>query len=142
MLTTPCSEYFSVRRYNKMFVLTGNLVNVLSGVHHWEPATNPYSCHDDFTDRSIFSLNLCQIQIPTGTSVTNCNHQHGPMLTCRHVHMRPHCFILTEACSCRLHWPIFREKYLKIDWSVKMPLRWLITGVAGSQYLAPGVVQH
>ena len=84
MLTTPCSEYFSVRRFNKMFVLTGNLVNVLSGVHHWEPATNPYSCHDDFTDRSIFSLNLCQIQIPTGTSMTNCNHKHGLMSTRRH----------------------------------------------------------
>ena len=24
------------------------------------------------------------------------------------------------------NWPISREKYLKIDWSVKMPLHWLI----------------
>ena len=26
---------------------------------------------------------------------------------------------------------ISREKYLKIDWSVKMPLHWLIMRVAG-----------
>ena len=57
----------------------------------------------------IFSLNLSRIQIPTGTSVTNCNHKHGLMLTCRHVHVSPHCFNLTEACSCRLNWP-FRGK--------------------------------
>ena len=30
------------------------------------------------------------------------------------------------------NWPISREKYLKIDWSVKMPLHWLIMEVAGS----------
>ena len=30
------------------------------------------------------------------------------------------------------NWPISREKYLKIDRSVKMPLQWLIMGVAGS----------
>ena len=29
---------------------------------------------------------------------------------------------------------LFRgKKYLKIDWFVKMPLHWLIVGVAGSQ---------
>ena len=28
-------------------------------------------------------------------------------LTCRHVHVRPHCFILTEACSCRLELAYF-----------------------------------
>ena len=62
----------------------------------------PYFCHGVFTDRSIFSLNLSRIQIPRGTSVTNSgNHKHGLMLTCRHVHVRPHCqFILTEALSC------------------------------------------
>ena len=37
-----------------------------------------------FTDRTIFSLNLSRIQIPTGTSVANCNHKHGLMLTCRY----------------------------------------------------------
>ena len=86
------------------------------------------------TDLTIFSLKLylCWIQIPTGTPVTNCNQKHALMLTCRHVHVRPHCFILTEACSCRLELEYFAEKYLKIDWSVKMPLHWLIMGVAGS----------
>ena len=29
------------------------------------------------------------------------------------------------------NWPISQEKYLKIDWSVKMPLQWLMMGVAG-----------
>ena len=24
------------------------------------------------------------------------------------------------------YWPISREKYLKIDWSVKLPLHWII----------------
>ena len=45
---------------------------------------------------------ISRIQIPTGTSVTNCNHKHRLMLTCPHVHVRPHFFILPEACSCRL----------------------------------------
>ena len=52
------------------------------GAHQQEPATTPYSCGGVFTDRSIFSLNLSPIQIRTGTSVTNCNHKHGLMLTC------------------------------------------------------------
>ena len=30
------------------------------------------------------------------------------------------------------NWPLSREKYLKLDWYVKMPLHWLIMGVAGS----------
>ena len=30
------------------------------------------------------------------------------------------------------NWSISREKYLEVDWSVKMPLHWLIVGVAGS----------
>ena len=30
------------------------------------------------------------------------------------------------------NWPISRVKYQEMDWSVKMPLRWLIMGVAGS----------
>ena len=65
--------------------------------------------------RPIYSycLNLSRIQIPTGTSVTNCNHKHGLMLTCRHVHVRPHCFILTEACSCRLELAYFAGKISK-----------------------------
>ena len=68
-----------------------------------------------FTDRSIFSLNLSRIQIisQTGTSVTNCNHKRGQMLTCRHVYVRPHCFILTEAWSCRLELVYFAGKTSK-----------------------------
>ena len=58
----------------------------------------------------FFSLNL---SIPTGTSVTNCNHRHGLMFTCRHVHVRPHCFILTEAYSCRLELAYFAVKISK-----------------------------
>ena len=57
------------------------------------------------------------------------------MSTCRHVHARPHCFVLTEACSCAhvdWNWPISREKYLKIDWSVKMALHWLIRELTGT----------
>ena len=85
-----------------------------SGDHHSEePATAPYSCHGDFTDRSIFSLNLSRIQISTGTSVTNCNHKHGLMMACRHVHVRPHCFILTEVCLCRLELAYFAGKIPK-----------------------------
>ena len=30
------------------------------------------------------------------------------------------------------NWPISREKYLKIDWSVKIPLHWLIMGVGSN----------
>ena len=37
----------------------------------------------------------------------------------------PNCAHITET------WPIAREKYLKIDWSVKMPLHWLIVGAVG-----------
>ena len=70
--------------------------------------------------------------------MTNCNHKHGIMLACRHdvdiiIHVRPHCFILSEACSCRLEMAYFMRKYLKIDWSVKLPLHLLIMGVAGSK---------
>ena len=43
--------------------------------------------------------------------------------------MRPHCFTLTEEFSLDWNWPISREKYLKIDWSVKMALHRLIMGV-------------
>ena len=43
----------------------------VSGAHYYEPAATPYSFHGVFPDRSIFSLNLSRIQIPTGTSVTN-----------------------------------------------------------------------
>ena len=38
------------------------------------------------------------------------NHKHGLMLACRHVHVRPHCFIFTVACSCRLELSLFYGK--------------------------------
>ena len=84
-----------------------------AGAHHQEPAITPYSCRGVFTDWSIFSLNLSRIQIPTGTLVTNCNHKHGLMLTCQHVHVRLHYFILTEACSCTLELAYFAGKIAK-----------------------------
>ena len=52
----------------------------------------------------------------------NSDDKHGMMLTCRHVHVRPLCVILTEEFSCRLELADFAKKYLKIDWSVKIPL--------------------
>ena len=52
------------------------------GAHHQEPATTLYSCHGVFTDRSIFSLHLSRVQIPTGISETNCNNKHGLMSKC------------------------------------------------------------
>ena len=107
-----------------------------SGGHHWELATTPYSCHGVFTDRCIFSLNLSRIQIPTGTSVTNCNHNHWLKSTCRNdVNMFTWGRIvlsLQKRAHVDWNWLISREKYQKIDWSVKMPLHWLIIGVAGS----------
>ena len=59
----------------------------------------------------FFSLNLSRIQIPTGASVTNCNHKHGLML--RHVQVRLHCSFLTEACSCTLEMAYFAGKIAK-----------------------------
>ena len=107
-----------------------------AGAHHYKPGTAPYSRHGVFTDRSIFSFNSSRIQIPTGTPVTNCNHKHGLMSTCRNdVDMFTWGHIVLSSPK-RAHvdwnWPISQEKYLKIDWSVKMPLHWLIMGVAGS----------
>ena len=54
-----------------------------------------------------------RLQIPTGTSLTNCNHKHGLMLSCRQVHVRSRCFILTEACTCRLKLAYFAGKISK-----------------------------
>ena len=118
---------------------TGNCTRtyIKPGGHHSEIATTPYSCHGIFTDWSIFfSLNLSQIQIPTGISVISCNHEHGLMLTCWHdVDMLTWgCIVLSLPKHAHVdwNWTISQEKYLKIDWSVKVPLHWLIMGVAGS----------
>ena len=42
----------------------------------------PIFVYGVFTDRSIFSLHLSRVQIPTGISVTNCNNKHGLMSRC------------------------------------------------------------
>ena len=74
--------------------------------------------------------------IPTGTSGTNCNHKHGVMLTCRHDVDMFTCGRIVSSLPKRTHvdWncPISCEKYQKIEWSLKMPLHWLLMGVAGS----------
>ena len=68
--------------------------------------------------------------------MTNWNHKHGLMLTCRHDVDMFTCgrFVLSLPKRAHVNWncPISRKKIQKIDWSVKMPLRWLIMGVAGS----------
>ena len=68
--------------------------------------------------------------------MTNCNRKHGLMLTCRHDIDKFTGGRIVLSLPKRAHvdwnWPISREKYLKIDWSVKMPLHWLIMGAAGS----------
>ena len=62
--------------------------------------------------------------------MTNCNHKHRIMLTCsREAALF---YLYRSVLRVDWNWPISREKYLKIDWSVKMPLHWLIMGVAGS----------
>ena len=122
LYSLPCmSQAFRLIGYPILKFTTGNCSRtyIKPGGHHSELATTPYSCHGIFTDWSIFfSLNLSQIQIPTGISVISCNHEHGLMLTCwhdvsRHVDMRLHCFILTKACSSRLELNYFAGKISK-----------------------------
>ena len=83
-----------------------------------EPAKTPYSCHGVFRDRSIFSLNLSRLQIPTGTSVTNYNHKHGLMWTCRHdvdIFTRGRIVLSSpKRAPVDWNWPLSREKYLTI----------------------------
>ena len=42
--------------------------------------------------------------------------------------------VLASVKGAHVDWnlPILREKFLKVNLSVKMPLQWLIMGVAGS----------
>ena len=88
--------------------------------------------HSNFRLRALGYLS--RIQIPTETSVTNCSHKHGLRLSCRHdvVMFTWGRIVLSLPRRARVdwNWPISREKYLKIDWSVKMPLHWCIVGVA------------
>ena len=96
-------------------MLLNIVTTIVTGItiHRSLHATTPCSYHGVFTDQSIFSLNSVISNSETGTSLANCNHEHGLMLTCRHVHVRPHCFILTEACSCRLELAYFAGKISK-----------------------------
>ena len=76
----------------------------------------PVFLHGVFTDRSIFSLNLSRIEIPRNLSdqLQSQAPTNVDMSTwCRHVHVRLHCFILTEACSCRLELAYFAGKISK-----------------------------
>ena len=55
--------------------------------------------------------------------MSNCNHKHGLMLTCRHdvdMFTRGR-IVLCSPKPAHVDWnrSISREKYLKIDWSVK-----------------------
>ena len=90
-----------------------------SALSWWQRATNirtplPHIPVTAFSQTDLFSVWIyAWIQIATETSVTNCNHKHALMLTCRHVHVRPHCFIVTEARSWRLELECFAEKISK-----------------------------
>ena len=79
-----------------------------------EPATTPYSCHGVFTDWSIGWIHL-EFRSPHRNLSNQLQSQaRGLMLTwCRHVHVRPHCFIVSEACSCRLELAYFAVKISK-----------------------------
>ena len=56
-----------------------------------------------------FSLNLSRIQIPMGTSVTNCNHEHGLMSTCS----REAALFNPKGCWCTLELAYFTAKISK-----------------------------
>lgn len=76
-----------------------------------------YPCLSVFTDQSIFSLDLLRIQIPRGSWVTNCNHKHGQVLTCRHdvVMITWGRIVLTLPKRAHVYWnwPISLEKISK-----------------------------
>ena len=78
LLTRPLSYWLrkpkcNFQQHQKMWA--GQLKEVgewsLSGAHHQEPATTPYSCHGVFTDRSIFSLNLFRMEPQWPIAITS-----------------------------------------------------------------------
>ena len=87
--------------------------------HNWirsptlKASSYPIFLSQRFHRPICFQVDSARIQIPTGTSVTTCNHKYGLILTCRHVHVRLHRFILTEACLCRLELAYFARKISK-----------------------------
>ena len=108
LLTRPLSYWLrkpkcNFQQHQKMWA--GQLKEVgewsLSGAHHQEPATTPYSCHGVFTDRSTFSLIYFEWNL--SDQLQSQARTNFDMSTwCRHVHARLHCFIPTETCSRRL----------------------------------------
>ena len=68
------------------------------------------------TDLFFVSLNLSRIQIPTATSVSNCSHKHGLVLTCRDdvdMFTRGRIVLsLPKRAHADWNWPIARKKYL------------------------------
>ena len=62
-------SWFWLRSGAKMQTVHPGVVSQLHSVKNPSPwaCNTPYSCHGVFTDRSIISLNLAQIQIPAGT---------------------------------------------------------------------------
>ena len=113
----------------KKWVTLWNMGRTLQNGSHQEPITRslqlpPSSRHGVLTDRCIFSLNFYS----DSDSHRNISNQLQSQVRANvdmstwywHVHMRPHCFTVTGACSCRLELVYFAEKYRKIDWSLKM----------------------
>ena len=123
---TSCMLMQKTRWYASDAMIITFLQEVMSGAHHQDIPVR----HGVFADRSIFSLNLSGIQIPTAHQ--GLLARAGMSTWCQHVHVRSYCFIqgfgfiLTEACSCGLELAYLEEKkFLKIDWFVKMLLHWL-----------------
>ena len=68
--------------------------------------------------------------------MNNCNNKQGLMSTCSRE--APLFLSLPKRAHVDWNWPISREKKKqKIGWSVKMPLCWLIMGIAGTLSWAP-----
>ena len=109
-----------------------------SALSWWQRATNirtplPHIPVTAFSQTDLFSVWIyAWIQIATETSVTNCNHKHALMLTCHMFTWGRIVLFSPKRAHVDLNWNISRKKYLKIDWSVKMPLHCLIMRVASS----------
>ena len=80
-----------------------------TGAHHWEPTNTPFFLPWRFHRPIYFRLNLSRIQIPMGTSVTNCNHEHGLMSTCS----REAALFNPKGCWCTLELAYFTAKISK-----------------------------
>ena len=111
------------------------LLQSARGTHRQKPETSLYSYPDLLGERSTFSLNLSRSSfISNSDSHRNLSNQlHSSART--NVDMSRGASIVLFLPQCAhvdWNWPFSREKYLKIDWSVKISLHWLIIGVEGS----------